>query len=468
MSGFVRIDVRPAADLRALLARRVAVVDRRPRALDAERVQRARLVLRERLGRVEVERAGARVAAQRVERRQLEAERLAARGAGRDDRRPRPGGVQRLGLVRPQPLDAARAQRLGDLGMQLVGQRDGARAARRFCAACMTSRSSSRPAASSSSQGSMSRTTAIPLRLDGCSAASTCDLDRTLRGAGGSFLHDADGAFTLLGARALEACDRRGAEVVVHSSEPAPRRSSRSRGCSASAPGSPTAASCSCSTARRWRRTASPTRSDATSGRAPASSQERSPSARARARGRRSARSGSPAPRSTTRCCGWSSRTATRADGRGARAGRALRSRRHHARGAANIRETSSLCAARAGAAPPRRRPSGGAARRSRAISYGAHPPQRRRVGVDRHRRARRPRACTRWMSAAVNVNDSPAPASPARPCRRRARAGPRAPRRPRRRPRRRRGRGRGSPCRGPPSSRSATTSTWSSRSSSS
>jgi hypothetical protein len=47
------------------------------------------------------------------------------------------------------------------------------------------------------------------------------DLDRTLRGAGDSFLHDADGAFTLLGARALEACDRAGAEVVVHSSEPA-------------------------------------------------------------------------------------------------------------------------------------------------------------------------------------------------------------------------------------------------------
>ncbi len=46
------------------------------------------------------------------------------------------------------------------------------------------------------------------------------DLDRTLRGAGGSFLHDADGAFTLLGARALEACNRAGAELVPHSAEP--------------------------------------------------------------------------------------------------------------------------------------------------------------------------------------------------------------------------------------------------------
>jgi hypothetical protein len=47
------------------------------------------------------------------------------------------------------------------------------------------------------------------------------DLERTLRGAAGSFLHDADGAFTLLGARALEACERAGAEVVPHSPEPA-------------------------------------------------------------------------------------------------------------------------------------------------------------------------------------------------------------------------------------------------------
>jgi hypothetical protein len=46
------------------------------------------------------------------------------------------------------------------------------------------------------------------------------DLDRTLRGAGGSILYDADGAFTLLGVRALEACERAGVELVVHSAEP--------------------------------------------------------------------------------------------------------------------------------------------------------------------------------------------------------------------------------------------------------
>ena len=47
------------------------------------------------------------------------------------------------------------------------------------------------------------------------------DLDHTLRGAGGSFLHAADGTFTLLGARALDACARAGVELVVHSAQPA-------------------------------------------------------------------------------------------------------------------------------------------------------------------------------------------------------------------------------------------------------
>ena len=92
-------DVAVAADRRALLARRVAVVDREPGVLDVEAVERARLVLGERLRRVEVERAGAGVAAEDVEGGELEAERLAGGGAGGDDRRAGPGGVDRLGLV---------------------------------------------------------------------------------------------------------------------------------------------------------------------------------------------------------------------------------------------------------------------------------------------------------------------------------------------------------------------------------
>ena len=43
------------------------------------------------------------------------------------------------------------------------------------------------------------------------------DLDGTLLGRDGSLFHDADGNFTLLGARGLEACARAGAEVVIKS-----------------------------------------------------------------------------------------------------------------------------------------------------------------------------------------------------------------------------------------------------------
>jgi phosphoglycolate phosphatase len=43
------------------------------------------------------------------------------------------------------------------------------------------------------------------------------DLDGTLIGHGGSLLRDADGAFSMLGVRALEACHRAGVEVVIYS-----------------------------------------------------------------------------------------------------------------------------------------------------------------------------------------------------------------------------------------------------------
>jgi hydroxymethylpyrimidine pyrophosphatase-like HAD family hydrolase len=47
--------------------------------------------------------------------------------------------------------------------------------------------------------------------------AAYLDMDGTLFGRGGSLFHDADGAFTMLGARALEACARAGVEVVPYS-----------------------------------------------------------------------------------------------------------------------------------------------------------------------------------------------------------------------------------------------------------
>jgi hydroxymethylpyrimidine pyrophosphatase-like HAD family hydrolase len=43
------------------------------------------------------------------------------------------------------------------------------------------------------------------------------DLDGTLLGRGASLLHDGEGAFTLMGVRALEACSRAGVEVVIYS-----------------------------------------------------------------------------------------------------------------------------------------------------------------------------------------------------------------------------------------------------------
>ena len=43
------------------------------------------------------------------------------------------------------------------------------------------------------------------------------DLDGTLIGPGGSLLRAADGSFSLLGVRALEACHRAGVEVVIYS-----------------------------------------------------------------------------------------------------------------------------------------------------------------------------------------------------------------------------------------------------------
>ena len=47
--------------------------------------------------------------------------------------------------------------------------------------------------------------------------AAYLDMDGTLLGRGASLFHDADGAFTMLGARALEACARAGVEVVPYS-----------------------------------------------------------------------------------------------------------------------------------------------------------------------------------------------------------------------------------------------------------
>ena len=123
-------EVRPAADLPAPLARRVAVVDRGARARELERGERARLILRERLRRVEVERPQLRVARDRVEHGQVERERLPRRGAGRDDDvLAAARGVPGLALVLVERVERERG---ADARVQVVGQRREPRLARRL------------------------------------------------------------------------------------------------------------------------------------------------------------------------------------------------------------------------------------------------------------------------------------------------------------------------------------------------
>ena len=129
MSGLVSMRFDALADRRALGSGGVAVVDRGPDLLvQAERVQRARLVLRERLGRVQVERPRRAVGGQHLERRQLEAQRLARRGAGGDDRRRLERVVERLALVRVELVDPGVRERAPDRRSELA--RDQHRASR--------------------------------------------------------------------------------------------------------------------------------------------------------------------------------------------------------------------------------------------------------------------------------------------------------------------------------------------------
>jgi hypothetical protein len=119
-------EVRALSDRTPLLARRVAVVDRvtqetptggrrcaagRARGL-RKASELARLVLGERLGGVEVEGPGGEIGRQRVEHRQVEGKRLAARSAGRDHRMAPARGFERVRLMRPQLADPRARQSL--------------------------------------------------------------------------------------------------------------------------------------------------------------------------------------------------------------------------------------------------------------------------------------------------------------------------------------------------------------------
>jgi hypothetical protein len=103
--------VRAPADLRPIVTGRVAVVDRVPELAQPELRELAGLVLSQRLRRVEVQGAGAIVAGQRIEHREVERQRLAGGGAARHDHVFLGGGLERLELVRVKGRDPAADQR---------------------------------------------------------------------------------------------------------------------------------------------------------------------------------------------------------------------------------------------------------------------------------------------------------------------------------------------------------------------
>jgi hypothetical protein len=115
-------EVRPLPDLPAALGRRVAVVDRLPQPFQPELAQRARLILGERLRRVEVESARLRCACDRVEDGEVERERLPGGCAGRhDDVLPTLRGLPRLRLVPEQRRDPGRDERRRDAWIEIGG-----------------------------------------------------------------------------------------------------------------------------------------------------------------------------------------------------------------------------------------------------------------------------------------------------------------------------------------------------------
>ena len=106
----------------APLDRGVAVVDRGPQPAQPEAGEPASLILRERLRRIEEDRAGGRLARDGVEHGERERERLAGRRPGRDDDAlPAGDGLPGLGLVRVEPGQPREASRSATAGWSSAG-----------------------------------------------------------------------------------------------------------------------------------------------------------------------------------------------------------------------------------------------------------------------------------------------------------------------------------------------------------
>ncbi len=111
-------------DPRALVDRRVAVVGRSHEVGHEPLAERPELVLREGLGREHEESGVAGAVGDAFDDRDLVAERLPRRGAGRDGDVPACAQrVDRLGLVRPQPVDPTTPQARVDQGRQRASAR---------------------------------------------------------------------------------------------------------------------------------------------------------------------------------------------------------------------------------------------------------------------------------------------------------------------------------------------------------
>ncbi len=100
------------------------ICQRRSLSVSPERAQAAQLILRQRLGRVEVERALLRLARDRVEHGQVERQRLPAGRAGRDDEvLAASRGVPGCALVRVELLYPLRRERVAHPLVQFVRKR---------------------------------------------------------------------------------------------------------------------------------------------------------------------------------------------------------------------------------------------------------------------------------------------------------------------------------------------------------
>ena len=111
--------VRPFANLPPALCRSVAVVDRRADVRRPELCERARLVLGQGLGRVEVERPSFGLSGDRVQDGQVEAERLPRRRArGEDHVLPAPGCIPRRALME---IELGDGEHFAQARLELVG-----------------------------------------------------------------------------------------------------------------------------------------------------------------------------------------------------------------------------------------------------------------------------------------------------------------------------------------------------------